>query len=263
MFFLSRRRVSQLRRLGGRLHLWLTLSRNVLKLRNSAETMRIWIALVILAGLAFLGSAVRQSAESPSARRQPPTVPIAQFDVDPEAAIVETLVRPIAIQSRSVSISLESNGEFAHGDRATFHPHGDQVCASGCATSRHPTKQLTRRHFRHLLADFSVEPVDEAGEAFETLLYYGRQVTAMLDRDGPGPLDPLRAALLKQELARGRAEVSIRLVDESGVVRASLPPTSVPLDRRHEFKLVPHNLQPLIASGTVKRVGRDHLWTRL
>ena len=225
--------------------------------------MRIWIVLVVLASLVFLGAKVRESAENTAPRQQPATVSIAPFDIDTQAAIAESLVRPIEVQPRGDSISLERNGEFVPSERATFHPHGEEVCASGCAASHHPTEQLTQSRFEQLLADYSVEPIDEAGEAFETLLYYGRQVTVLLERRGTGPLDSLRAVLLKQELARGHAEVSIRMVDESGVVRASLPPTLVPLDRRHEFELVPHNLQPLIASGIVKRVGRDHLWTRL
>jgi hypothetical protein len=37
----------------------------------------------------------------------------------------------------------------------------------------------------------------------------------------------------------------------------------VPLDRRHVFKMDTKDLPPLITSGTVKRVGLHHLWTRL
>ena len=84
-----------------------------------------------------------------------------------------------------------------------------------------------------------------------------------LASEAPGRLDPVRAAILKHELARDHAEIEIRVVDALDRVRASLPPTSVPLDRRHEFELDTHQLQPMIASGTVKRVGRDFLWTRL
>jgi len=237
------------------------ISRIVGKLRHSAETMRIVVAIVVLAGLMFLGSRVRQTTET-TQRHSAATVSIAQFEVDLQSSLLETPFRRIESQWEADSIS-EENGEFGHGELASFHPHGEAVCASGCAASHHPTEQLTDRDFEQLLVDYSVEPITEAGKAFETLLYYGRQVTVLLDRHGSGPLDSLRAEILKQELARGHAEVSIRIVDESGVVRALLPPTSVPLDRRHEFKLDPHDLQPLIASGTIKRVGRDHIWTRL
>jgi len=52
-------------------------------------------------------------------------------------------------------------------------------------------------------------------------------------------------------------------LDEAGEVRSWLPATRVPLDRRHEFDMEVHDVQRLITSGTVKRVGLDHLWTRL
>ncbi len=152
---------------------------------------------------------------------------------------------------------------FTHGERAEFHPHGETVCASGCALSRHPTERLTDPQFEQLLADYAVEHTAEPGRALETLLYYGPQTAARLAHFGVGPLDSQHAALLQDELAYEHVDLSLRVVDEAGAVRASLPPTAVPLDRRHEFRLEPHNLQPLIASGTVKRVGHKHLWTRL
>ena len=218
--------------------------------------MRLRISLVVAAGLAMLSLGFRDAARTTTvqpAEKTQPSVQLLQADDLP----VELLVPPIEL------VAEPGGGEFTPGDRATFHPHGEQVCASGCAASRHPTEALTRARFRRLLAEFAGESTEEPGEALETLLYFGRQAAAWLERDGAGPLDPFRASVLRSELQRDYAAVSLRLVDETGVVRASLPPTPVPLDRRHEFDLQPHNLQPLLASGTVKRVGRDHLWTRL
>ena len=85
----------------------------------------------------------------------------------------------------------------------------------------------------------------------------------LLAREGPGQLDPVRTSVLKHELARDHVAIEIRVVDALDQVRARLPSTNVPLDRRHEFQLDTHQLQPMLASGTVKRVGRDFLWTRL
>lgn len=229
--------------------------------------MRLRVFLVILSALATLSLAFRDAVSTMVAPPTEPTSPSVQFEKATETSTEETLVPPLALPSESPSFGEPSapvaTREFTLGDLATFHPHGDQVCASGCAASRHPTEELTRGHFRRLLAEYSVESIEEPGEALETLLYFGRQAAAWLERDGAVPLDPVRANLLRYELKHDYAEVSIRLVDETGDVRASLPRTRVPLDRRHEFNLQPRNLQPLIASGTVKRVGRDHLWTRL
>ncbi len=152
---------------------------------------------------------------------------------------------------------------FVHDDRAFFHAHGHVVCASGCAASRHPTDRLTRPLFRRLMAQFAHQPADETSPAFETLLYYGRQAKEFVDSEGTSPLDPERAAVLRRELSCTHARISIRVVDEHGVVRTSLPPTRVPLDRRHVFEMDTNNLQPLQTSGTVKRVGLYHLWNRL
>ena len=154
-------------------------------------------------------------------------------------------------------------GDFFSDERAFFEPHGEQVCASGCAVSRHPTKELTKTAFRQLLEQFEREPISEESHALETLLFFGRQTKELIMSDGIGPLDSQRAAALQHELSRTHALISIRVVDENGVVRSSLPPTSVPLDRRHVFSMNVNEVQPLVTSGTVKRVGLYHLWTRL
>jgi hypothetical protein len=152
---------------------------------------------------------------------------------------------------------------FNPDPRASFHPHGEKVCASGCAASNHPTETLTRERFEQLLRRYAVEPMDETSLAFETLLYFGRQTRDMLGKQSAAVLDPLREEVLRLELDRTHVKISIRLVDEEGEVRANLPPTKVPFDRRHEFTLDTHRVQPLITSGTIKRVGLYHLWTRL
>ena len=156
-----------------------------------------------------------------------------------------------------------SRGLFVHDRQATFHAHGERICASGCAASRHPTEALTREQFFALRQEMTCGPLDETNRALETLLYYGRQSRDLLSREGFGPLGPRQGDFLWAELARTHARISLRIVDESGQVRSKMHKTIVPLDRRHEFEMESHNLQPLITSGTVKRVGLDHLWTRL
>ncbi len=158
---------------------------------------------------------------------------------------------------------IAATADFSKDNVAHFHPHGEEVCASGCAASRHPTKQLTREHFHELLAQYATEPMDETSFALESLLYFGRQTQELLKEDGDAPLDPLRSGLLQDELKKTHAKIEIRVVDEFGEIRTWLPPTRVPLDRRHEFDMQVSNVQPLITSGTVKRVGLYHLWNRL
>ena len=153
--------------------------------------------------------------------------------------------------------------QFAHGTGAAFHAHGEEVCASGCAASNHPTKELTREHFLELLDRFAFEPMTENSSSLERLLYFGRQTRELIEREGFGPLDAERSRFLWNELSRGHAHISLRVVDEHGEVRSWLDPTEVPFDRRHVFDMKTRRVQPLNTSGTVKRVGLYHLWTRL
>ena len=198
-------------------------------------------------------------------------------------ALVDPLVPPIHIEGLSgVPVAHHGDGhgqqlwdpeslvgriaasaDFSADPIAHFHAHGEEVCASGCAASRHPTKELTRDYFHELLEQYATEPMDETSFALESLLYFGRQTSELLKEEGDYPLDPLRSEFLQDELLKTHAKIEIRVVDEYGEVRSWLAPTRVPLDRRHEFDMQVNNVQPLQTSGTVKRVGLYHLWNRL
>ena len=160
----------------------------------------------------------------------------------------------------AIHVALDS---FVHDERALFHAHGDQVCASGCAASRHPTRKLTVAAFEQLMREYALQPMTSASPALETLLFFGPQTREMIEARGYLTLDRARAEFLWTELTRTYARISIRLVDEHGQVRSHLPPTRVPFDRRHVFDMETRNLQPLVTSGTVKRVGLYHIWARL
>lgn len=161
---------------------------------------------------------------------------------------------------------LKLDVDFLSSDsRAHFHPHGDEVCASGCAVSRHPTKALSVKEFNRLAAAYQMDGVSEdttSSLAFDSLLYYGRQTTRMLDRF-PGAIAGAHLRRLRTELRITHARISIRVIDENGTVRSWIPPTRVPFDRRHVFDMETTKLPPHVASGTIKRVGLNRLWTRL
>lgn len=153
--------------------------------------------------------------------------------------------------------------EFVHDANAMFHAHGERLCASGCAVSRHPTARLTTARFRQLLREFASGPLDATNHALEELLYFGRQTRQLIQQHGLEDLDWQRSGLLISELRITHALVSIRVVDEQGNLRSWLDSTRVPFDRRHVFDMQTNQLPTLITSGTVKRVGQKHLWTRL
>lgn len=162
---------------------------------------------------------------------------------------LSALVQPIRLQALD-----ESPSHLAHA-----HPHGTKICASGCALSNHPTRQLTTERYAGLLADLQVATRREP--ALDELLYYGPQTAAELatGRDGLSAIDRM---LLRSELQRDHVLVEMNLTTVDGDVLANLPPQLVPLDLRHEYELLTDQLPPLEVSGTVKRVGRYDLWTR-
>jgi hypothetical protein len=136
-------------------------------------------------------------------------------------------------------------------------------CASGCTAHNHPTTELSKAKYHWLLRRFAEQPLDSSSPALESLMYFGRQTNLWMQREGTAPLDKSRVHLLKRELKKTHAYLTFRVVDEHGIVRVHVPRTRVPLDRRHVYSMDTKDLPPLITSGTVKRVGLHHLWTRL
>ncbi len=154
-----------------------------------------------------------------------------------------------------------SDSALSHS--AIFEPHGDQVCASGCALSRHPTGKLSESNFRNLIKQFSDSDDARSSIALEELLFYGPQSRKMLATHGTGELPSGQAEYLVDQLRFTHSTVSIRVTDQQGVIRTWLDPTRVPFDHRHIFEMETKNLQPLVTSGTLKRVGLNHVWLRL
>ena len=168
------------------------------------------------------------------------------------------LVPPLQIQPGYEPVSLETG----HSHRAEFEPHGEEICASGCALSRHPTPNLSRAKFLELVENVTSGAMNESNTALEELVYFGSQTQSHLNYVKTD-LKQEWIEYLSQELTKTHARIEIRVVDEFGEVRSWLPPTRVPLDRRHVFKMETNGVQPLTTSGTVKRVGLNHMWARL
>jgi hypothetical protein len=155
------------------------------------------------------------------------------------------------------------NHEFSHSESAKFEAHGALLCASGCAASRHPTGELSDVRYRELISTVGRGPMAETNEALEELIFFGGQTRRQINVNGFGTLDADWVGFLGEQLACSHAKISIRITDEQGVVRTWIEPTRVPFDRRHVFSMSTKELQPLVTSGTVKRVGLNHAWIRL
>ncbi|MEQ9408460.1 MAG: hypothetical protein RIK87_12070 [Fuerstiella sp.] len=166
----------------------------------------------------------------------------------------ETLIGPLSFQPPAAGPA----------PRAHAHPHGDKVCASGCALSRHPTPPLSNERFLTLIGQ--LDNLSRCPRVIDELLFYGPQTRTQLRQLSVRQQAALSLTVtqtLLEELRLTHAVVELRLVSATGELLADLSPQCVPLDLRHEFDLHEHGLPPLLASGTVKRVGRYRLWSRL
>ncbi|MEM7456282.1 MAG: hypothetical protein AAF456_18185 [Planctomycetota bacterium] len=217
------------------------------------------------------------SIESPESTQSGNTAPVARHDggLVPPINLTSHMSSGFDEAHRHNSHSHQSNhssqsghdpsshsDSWDHGEAAEFEPHGEQLCASGCALSRHPTRELVAARFHELMTAYTGGGPGEF-EALEELLYFGPQTQRMIQAHGCSGLDSDRREFLLKQLEATHALISIRVVDEHGEVRTWVDATRVPLDRRHVFSMETKNLQPLVTSGTVKRVGLDHLWVRL
>ncbi len=152
--------------------------------------------------------------------------------------------------------------KFDHDPQAEFHSHGHDICHSGCAASHHPTSALADDEFLRLIGECARGPLDESNFALESLLYYGAQSRERLSRLKTKWLPAEHRTFLDTQLRFTHVAISLRVIDLEGTCRASVGNVRVPLDRRHVIKLQSDQLESLVASGTVKRVGLNHLWTR-
>ncbi len=169
----------------------------------------------------------------------------------------------LSLGALAVPTSSVSSGTHPALPPGADDPTAPPSCATGCAAIATPEKTLSLEEYELLLQRFAAEPPSAESAALEALLFHGAEARRLLAQHGPGPLDRERAALLGRELARRRVLLSLRLVGEEGVVRASFGPRSVPLDdRRHLAMTEATDLSLPEISGSVRRVGLNHLWTR-
>lgn len=139
-----------------------------------------------------------------------------------------------------------------------------EPCKTGCSIASHDIPSLDDPTIATLVGDLDLESTPGADSAaLESLLFHAESVRRYVDARGPEALGRHRA-LIERELTVTHAVLQLRVVDEAGVTRARFAPTRVPLGHKtHHPASASDKLPGLILSGTVVRVGLEHVWSRL
>ena len=166
---------------------------------------------------------------------------------------------------------LPSPDDTGHSSEHTFehtgprHPDAELVCATGCNAAPEPDDgHLTLARYRELLATWS--SVDDAARAAarDELFFHGERVLELAKTHGTFELTPEERDALLVEAGRLHARLSVRFTNAADETRLLLDDVRVPLgEKQHLFPEFTRDLEPPEVSGTVRRVGAEHLWVRL
>lgn len=146
------------------------------------------------------------------------------------------------------------------------HTGPGEVCATGCSAAPNGGSELTRERYRELIAALADEraTAEASTAALEELLFHGAQTRAWLAEVGGGALSAEAVHGLTAELARDRVKLDVRLLAESGAELLRLGERSIPIGhKQHIWPERALGFEPPEVSGTVQRVGVNHLWARL
>lgn len=148
-----------------------------------------------------------------------------------------------------------------HDEHDPSHSTDTDVCATGCSAASYVEPELDMDEYLRLVDAAAAGAWSEDNAALESLLFYGEAAARLTREHGTGGF---ASELLLSELDRSHATLSVRLVNASGVERVTLAPARIPLgEKQHLFPEHSSDVQVPEISGTVRRVGLNHLWTRL
>jgi len=140
---------------------------------------------------------------------------------------------------------------------------GKEECTTSCSLAKHPIPPYTELDFEMARAKYAAADPEAATEGLETLLFYGPQTEDFFAEFGHGELSAAHQVVLRRELSRTEAMVTLRLVDEDDEsVRAVYGPNSVPVGKKQHLATVGEGLLAMEFNGTVMRTGVNYLWSR-
>ena len=139
----------------------------------------------------------------------------------------------------------------------------EEECTTSCSLAKHPVPPYDELDFEMARAKYAAADPEAATEGLETLLFYGPKTQKFFEEFGHGALSPAHRVVLRRELSRTEATVSLRLVDEEDEsVRAVYGPNMVPVGKKQHLATVGDGLMAMEFNGTVMRTGVNYLWSR-
>lgn len=139
----------------------------------------------------------------------------------------------------------------------------DPSCVGSCSAVKDGPSKSDPAQIRTWLREFASQPMSSESPALEALLFHREATKLQLLSMEALDLDERRAEFLSKELQRDQAYLEVRVRDAAGRVRVHLPEQRVALDEKQHLETENDLAQHVEYSGTVKRVGLDHLWVRL
>ncbi len=138
-----------------------------------------------------------------------------------------------------------------------------EECTTSCSLAKHPVPPFTELGFEQVRARYAAADPEHEGQDLETLLFYGPRTEELFDALGYGELSTRHQAVLRRELSRRSARVSLRLVGEKdNKVQAAYGPSLVPIGKKQHLATVGEGLLAMEFNGTVMRTGVNYLWSR-
>lgn len=140
----------------------------------------------------------------------------------------------------------------------------DSDCDTGCTSKDKDDGTYTLEKYHSLLAKYAKEPLKDGSKALEYMLFYGKKTKSYLKKYPPKDLNKGHLSFLEKQLSRSKAYISLRLVDEKGVIRASFTRKMAEVGGHFSVKADKiERVQRPSFSGKVKRVGLHHIWVRI
>lgn len=136
----------------------------------------------------------------------------------------------------------------------------DGPCRGGCKAHDQVRTEASPARIRKLLREIHNTPPGEPSHALDELLFARRDIDLRRFRDD---IDASHFEFLRNEMAKDRVRLGLRLVDHDGRIRGRLSGALLPFgEKQHLIVRETDGLPAFELSGTVHRVSRDDVWSR-